>query len=64
MFVNANKFERFLTVIDQEVPNPIFDRLGMNWLFTKSTVGTTESYAWGDSLRKMLPENQEALSNL
>lgn len=30
----------------------------------KSTVGTTESYAWGDSLRKMLPENQEALSNL
>jgi len=30
----------------------------------KSTVGITESYAWGGSLRQMLPENQEALSNL
>lgn len=28
----------------------------------KSTVGTTESYAWGGSLCKMLPENQEAFA--
>lgn len=32
-------------------------------ILNKSTVGTAESYAWGDSLFKMLPENQEALSN-
>jgi len=33
-------------------------------ILKKSTVGTTESYAWGGSLCQMLPENQEALSNL
>lgn len=33
-------------------------------ILRKSTVGTTESHAWGGSLCKMLPVNQEALSNL
>lgn len=33
-------------------------------ILRKSTVGTTESYALGGSLCKMLPVNQEALSNL
>jgi len=33
-------------------------------ILKKSTVGTTESHAWGGSLCQMLPENQEALSNL
>lgn len=33
-------------------------------ILKKSTVGTTESYDWGGNLCKMLPENQEALSNL
>ena len=33
-------------------------------ILRKSSVGTTQSYAWGGSLCKMLPENQEALSNL
>lgn len=31
-------------------------------ILKKSTVGTTESYAWGGSLCKMLPENQEAMT--
>lgn len=32
-------------------------------ILKKSSVGTTQSYAWGGSLCKMLPENQEALTN-
>lgn len=32
-------------------------------ILKKSTVGTTESYAWGDNLYKMLPKNQEILPN-